>query len=253
MIAEIDLPEESSREEQSADFVAELRKRTLSLVPEVVLSGPVKAQPIEQKIPSEEEMRTRLSPLTRSKYRPNEKELIAEAINILKYWYAVEEIAKETIEKDDQLKERQEKIEKEIKRLGGNGESRKLRKEQEEINKSRKKQVLESQQKISELEEEYRHNNPTKEIPKGKDETVKEVEPEVKKKSAQEKLCPPLKNLTNNMFEIVKVITPVLIGLAVTGVISVSVSGLFVAGAAVLVSEMTVAAFCDDVTVKKAV
>jgi DNA repair exonuclease SbcCD ATPase subunit len=81
-----------------------------------------------------------------------------------------------------------------------------------------------------------------------REEIIQRIEPQVNKKSAKEKLCPVFKTATDDVFEITKIIVPVLITLAATNVITVTVApGLFAAGAALVVARMTVSALCADV------
>ncbi len=63
----------------------------------------------------------------------------------------------------------------------------------------------------------------------------------------REKLCYVLGPAADDVFEVGKAITPVLISLSATGVISVALTPLIVASLAILIGKIGISTFCRDV------
>ena len=68
----------------------------------------------------------------------------------------------------------------------------------------------------------------------------------IEDKSVREYLCPVLKSLSGDVFDIAKVSTPILVSLSLAGAISISLSPVLFAGVFIVVARMGVAAYCAD-------
>src|SRR5579864_9001253 len=62
--------------------------------------------------------------------------------------------------------------------------------------------------------------------------------------AVQRHLCPSLLSVSNDAFEVARVITPLLIGLKLTGKVAIDLDPWLFAGIALVVERMGVAAFC---------
>jgi len=73
----------------------------------------------------------------------------------------------------------------------------------------------------------------------------------VAKKEIKKYLCAALKSVSDDVFEISKVITPILLSLSIAGTISIPLSPLLYASMAILISKMGIAMLCAECDVKK--
>jgi hypothetical protein len=73
----------------------------------------------------------------------------------------------------------------------------------------------------------------------------------VKTRDLRKHLCGALHSISNDTFEIAKVVTPVLITLVLSGVITIPLSPLLFASLATIISKMGVSALCADYDIKK--
>lgn len=72
----------------------------------------------------------------------------------------------------------------------------------------------------------------------------------LKRKNVRERLCPALKSVTDDVFDISKSVTPVLTGCVVSGVISIPLTPVIFAAVAVVIVRMGVATLCAGYTKK---
>ena len=64
-------------------------------------------------------------------------------------------------------------------------------------------------------------------------------------------LCPVMKSLSGDLFEITKVGIPILVSLSLAGAISISLNPVLFAGVFIVIARMGVAAYCADCSEKE--
>lgn len=74
----------------------------------------------------------------------------------------------------------------------------------------------------------------------------KNIEGVIKSEKLLKYLCPALRSVSDDAFEIAKVITPILLSLAIVGTISLPLAPTLFASIAIFISKMGIAAFCVD-------
>lgn len=77
----------------------------------------------------------------------------------------------------------------------------------------------------------------------GEDKNIRDV---IKKEKLLKYLCPALRSASDDAFEIAKVITPILLSLAIVGTIVLPLAPSIFASIAVFISKMGIAALCVD-------
>ena len=76
--------------------------------------------------------------------------------------------------------------------------------------------------------------------------TIKPAAARTLKKIIRDRLCPLLKGLSGDAFEIAKVTTPVLLSLSLAGTISLPTQAIFFAAAACLIAKSGITTICND-------
>lgn len=120
-------------------------------------------------------------------------------------------------------------------------------KEKRKFREQRKIKLLEALKiiDINLYEESIKKNLNLREIRK----TIKNISTQIasdvlKRKNVRELLCPALKSVTDDVFDISKSVTPVLTGCVVSGVISIPLTPVIFAAVAVVIVRMSVASLC---------